>query len=142
MMRWIGAGLVGLWLTCIPLSPVAADYVTEEGPCAHKARCWSFSANVWHVEGESEALNQGRAFHLDGKEDRVTGVVHPGDQRAELVVEVWDEGYRLLRRRVVHAYKAKPFTVPLKELGSRPVHIFLYFQQGGQKACVTGQLYY
>jgi hypothetical protein len=143
MLRWIGVGLIGWCLLSLLFPAVAAAYVTDEGPCEQETRCWWFQSNVWHVEGESEALNQGRAFALDGKEDRVSGTLDPGGQRAELVVEVRDDRYHVLQRQVIHAIENRHmFTVPLQGLGERPVHIFIYFQQGGQKAHVKGELYY
>ncbi|PTM56693.1 hypothetical protein [Desmospora activa] len=137
---WVILAVLGMMI--LPLSTAAAAYVTIEGPCPKQERCWSFAANVWHVEGESEALNQGEPFVLDGKNDRILGTVDPDGQPAVLVVEIWDKKSHILRQQVVRATKQRPFLVSLQGLGIQPVHVFLYFRQGGQNGSVKGELHY
>lgn len=142
MVRRMWVILAGIWMMVVPFSNTAAAYVTAEGPCPRPERCWSFTANVWHVEGESEALNQGKPFNLDGKDDRIRGNVYPGGQSATLVVEVWDQRYHVLRRQAIQATETRPFTISLLGLGAQPVHVFLYFEQGGRDGYVKGELHY
>ncbi|MFC4077426.1 hypothetical protein [Salinithrix halophila] len=118
-------------------------YITAERSCPSVPRCWQFEANAWHVEGESEALNQGHSFAFDHrKKARVEGFLHPGGERAEMVLEVYDDRYHLLHRESFRVSKPTSFSTSLADVGQGTRKIFVFFPRGGVKTRVKGRLVY
>lgn len=119
------------------------SYIEWEKACPTEARCWEFRSNVWHVEGESEALNQGHAFHFDGgDQNRLDLIIDPAGEKAELVVELFDLRYHLVDRHLIRTEKNLHRSIDWSGVRRGRYHVFVYFRRGGVQARVSGRLYY
>lgn len=119
-------------------------YIEWEQPCPKIQHCWDFRANVWHVEGESEALNQGHAFNFEkGQPHRLELTLHTGGEPAELVVELFDPQYRLVDRLLIRSQNSLHRRIDWSRLETAGRHhVFVYFRRGGLQAQVSGRVYY
>ncbi|WP_185956167.1 hypothetical protein [Melghirimyces algeriensis] len=142
MIQWMQTLLLFSGILLTPLHALSL-YIDSENPCPGDQRCWEFAANIWHMEGKSEALRSGKAFYFDGDRDnRLELLIDPDDDLGKLMVEVFDPQYHPVKRRQIQVEKRRKASIPLSQLGTGKYHVMIYFLKGGKKAKVTGKLYY
>ncbi|EGK10662.1 hypothetical protein ACFQ49_17025 [Kroppenstedtia eburnea] len=136
--------LIGILLSPpVQAAGLPSSYIEWEKPCPAVQHCWEFRANVWHVEGESEALNRGHAFHFEkGETNRLELTLRPGEEAAELVVELFDPRYQLVDRLLIRSRTPLRRSVDWSAVETGRYHVFVYFRRGGVHAQVSGRLYH